>query len=199
MRFASRSKRDEIFNTIDSLASRATLCASITRAVWHNDVCIARLLPSRSELARSHINTNSNPIQIIDPISISFSRDYDTARSKVLKQRMQESIRDISAAGSSHAACQNHRWQLAFIERLRKLWSPFGKQLTISATRVNENQITDDFEKQSSLAAAWAPTFSYIEPINKKLAEAFASKLTSKFDCRGFAPPSSAFYEFYLQ
>ena len=192
LRLAARTTRDEIFNSAYLLASRNTVCASIARAVWHNDARLARILLGRSEFARSHIDANSNSIQLINPAI--YARDYDAASTGAQEQRRQEALRGFSMAGSSYIAHKIHRRKIACIERLLMLWSPFGKQLTTIAIKVNGSLIADDFEKQNALATAWAPTFSQVKTINTRLAEAVADRFASKFDLPDSAPPSSAFY-----
>ena len=184
IREAARLTRNEILAfSCEASPSHAQILASIARAVWHKDARLARTLLSSSPLARQHLLVVAGKISIIDPVE--FASAYDGARSAILEARRQR-------------IKYPRRRKLEAIDRLAKIWSPFGKQLPISAIKVGENLMHDESAQLSALADAWSPTFSEVKPINSQLAEAVAEKFSSSFDFSSFSPPSSSFIHFFL-
>ena len=196
MREASRITRDEVLAGADeSVAKKSTLCASVARAVWHNDTRLARTLIARSEFARMHIFIDDGVVSVRDPDV--FSNLYNSARADALALRRRDAERALASSPASDRRLS--RIRLATIERLGKIWSPFGKQLPIHAIKVGDVSVTDDSGKLDALADAWAPTFSHAKPIDEAMAETVAEQLSSKYDIPDYAPPSSAFIGHYLR
>ncbi len=198
MRLAARRARDEILaNTTDTISTRATLVASIARAVWHNDTRLAHILTDRCALAREHITVAGASVHLLD--SAAFSSLYDSARADALEQRHRDAERERSQSSSPMTSQKNLYRQRCAMVRLKQIWSPFGKKLPILAIRLGDALIKDDNAKLHALAQSWAPTFSQIRRIDKPMAKKFADKHASRYELPSFAPPSSVAIKLFLE
>ena len=172
IREAARITRDEILASVaDPGTKQLITLASISRAVWHGDKRLARILVNRSALARNHVEFTPGKVVLKRPDE--FSSLYDAARADALERRK-------SAVFSNRSA----------INRLAKLWTPFGKRLVIHGIRVDGRVATSESSQLDALSSVWERTFSQKTKIDSKLATSIASKFASKCDLDSFASDS---------
>ena len=136
-------------------------------------------------------------LSLIDPLE--FATAYDNARSEALDFRRHQTDLDHGRDPSRHSARQQRHRQLAAIERMAKLWSPFGKQLQIFAIKDGDNLILGESARMDALGQFWSDTFCQPAPIDSLLAGQFAEKFATQFDFTHFEPPSSSYIHYYLR
>ena len=128
---------------------------AISRVVWTQDVTLAKKLKENSPLARTHIQINDPEtsrftVELVNPPD--FSDACNKAKTEILRIKSTEN--DRRPPSEAKAKCASK------LNRLAKLWIPFGKALTLHGVITDGVVISEEPAKTLALGAAWQPTFS---------------------------------------
>ena len=138
IRMAADAARSRLFNeNLNNWEVRSLALSSIARAVWPNNVPLARMLAAQSPVAAAHIDV------LLDGRGVGkvtlrsqegFQNDVASRQREVLGQwRTVELNRaDASRCVKTKAKCAS---KVSGITRLAKLWSPFDRRLVLTGIR----------------------------------------------------------------
>jgi len=131
------------------------VCSSTSSAVYSNNVHFASILVSRSSLAARFLAVSAAQVKLVDPETS--CDNYERFKRGAARKKL--ATLDAEEKDSPRAVRQRIRSQRLGLERLKRLWTPFGKVLALDAMRVGSLVISGTDEILQALAPAWAPTF----------------------------------------
>ena len=163
--------------------------SSMSRAVWYNNVTLARKLLSSSSLAKTHISIMNGQVTHINP------GHFSSAFNEVHSKFYQSQIKDLRSQ-SSNATSVNVKKQLKSrincYQRLQGVFWPSGKRLSVTGIRISRIQSSERLlvmppppqgvgssevvhspdEIQQALIEYWRPVYS-VKPMDMNKAEQF--------------------------
>ena len=158
--------------------SRTTFLGAVSRAVFDQDLKLARALLTRHPSAADTFGIVNGVITIWDLGA--FSAEFDCNQSGILDARLKEVESEFNSMPDT---IQNHskkKGRIAGIRRLIKLFVAIGRSLMLSGVRTPDGQVWRGDSMSDALFDSWAPTFAPkdIDEVKaKRIAERFASKM----------------------
>lgn len=175
IREAARCIRDRVIRSEDSSTDKCRLIAdSMSRAVWFNDVCLAKKLLNSSSIPGEFISVNHGVVGVHS--FPAFEDFFTSTKRKALREQVEQLSRNISSAPNENRKRQlKSRLQAA--RRLQTVFWSNGRMLKVLGVRVvgadgSERVLTSPAEVQEALKDHWEPVYS-AQPIDLEAAERF--------------------------
>ena len=136
--------------------------SSIARAIWANNVKLAKVILERSAFARKHIFIHDDTVQIIDPNA--FEAEVSEFRHKFLAASAAELEASAKHPRTNAKKRRKLLSEIAANHRLAKLWLKQQKRLVLHGLRIPATDgsittVTDGSDVTRGLASAWKPIF----------------------------------------
>ena len=213
IRMAADAARRRLFGeNLNNMEVRALALSSIARAVWQNNVSLARRLIAQSPVAAAHIDVLLNrsgvgKVTLRNPLC--FQKEVESCQREVLGERRTAELNQAEASRSAKTKgkCAS---KVSGITRLAKLWSPFDRRLVLTGIRtrtINKDAkstdeafdvVRGDRQIGAALAAGWENTFTKVKPIDCEMASRYLERWAVKYDFSGCTPPTSLSYQSFL-
>jgi endonuclease/exonuclease/phosphatase family metal-dependent hydrolase len=159
----------------ESAFSKAQVFSSIARAVWNNDVKLAKVLANFSQIARDHLDFSSGNV------ALSRTIDFDSEAREIFSAEIENRSRDIQNQSSTN--------KQALLSKLARQWRPFGRTLVLTGVITNEGVVRDPCGKASALGSSWARTFAEKEFLDSKV-RGFLDKYARPYELSTVTFPS---------
>ena len=158
---AARHARDCIqFGDQDDKEGRRMVMESMARAVWRNDVRLARRLLSSSELARSFISVSDGKVA---PLSFcAFEQIYASEKMSYL-ERVRSKL-SLQVASAPLCRKKQLKSQIQAARRQQSIWFRSSRRLVLFGIRVSSSSeaseiISDPDGVQAALQEHWQPVY----------------------------------------
>ena len=172
------------------------MLSTISRAVWFNDVKIAKLLLALYPVAREHIVVCNGVVSLSNPALFS-----STVSASKYAYREKARLEAEAAMKTAKKNKKKAKSQAEAMTRLSKLWSPFDSRLQLVGVRVKEGNsyrvITDPEAKIEELRQGWAPTFAR-RAVDSSVAKSVLDKWAGTFNWSEALPPDSDSFQYMI-
>ena len=134
----------------------------MSRALWFNNVTLARRLLQSSELAKLHLRVSGGKVSIANPAF------FDAAFNEVHAKYYDGHIHELSSQSSLPSTAANLKKQLKSriqcFRRLQAAYWPVGKRLAVTGIKVtvedgSSNVVQDPSAIQQALRDYWGPVY----------------------------------------
>jgi hypothetical protein len=213
IRMAGDAARKKLFDDdLDNKEVKALALSSIARAVWQNNVTLAKRLIQQSPLAASHIEvvlrvTGSAEVELRNPLD--FQKTVEASQRAILDDRRvrEETARGNARTEKTKSKCNG---RIRGIVRLAKLWSPFDRRLTLTGIRIKTIKsdagsldeafviARGDRQVGEALANGWENVFANVRNIDEEAAKRYLDQWSAKYDFSRCKIPTSASYQSFL-
>ena len=146
----------------NSLEAQRLAFSSISRAIWFNNVCLAKKLLLRSELAKLHMQILNGRVSIINPAF--FDVAFNECHAQYLSGHLKD-LRKQSASSTSANIKKQIKSRVQCFQRLQSVYWPTGKRMfvtgvVISTADGSSSLASSPTSIQAGLKEYWEPVYS---------------------------------------
>ena len=183
-------------NEEDSIQAKRLAFASMSRALWFNNVSLAKRLLQSSELAKLHLCLSGGKVSVVNPAF------FNIAFNQVHVEYLQRIIRDISSqiplASTPANLKKQYKARIQCYRRLSSTYWTTGKRLAVTGIKVSLDDGTSSVAQspaaiQHALKEYWGSVYSEkvsdVEKANKFL-DLYARRNTHLFEFSSLEPAS---------
>ena len=178
----------------DTPFARAQSLATVSRAVWRQDVRLTKNILIHNTIAKKTIHLVNGKPALIDPAK--FEEEFARARLAMLNIEKASLTRNGGAS-------RRRSGRLAAIARAERLWAPAAPRLILTAIRVPRKDgstvlTSTPAAMAAALGAGWAPTFSEHKHTDIDLMVSYVSRWTARLPWHMASPPGVQDYVEFL-
>jgi len=155
--------------------SKAQVFSSMARAVWNNDVKLAKVLLNFSQSAREHLDLSSGSVGLLRAV------DFNLEARGIFSAPIENRSRDDHNKSTVN--------KQAALSKLARSWRPFGRQMILTGVITLDGVVTDPTQKANALGSSWAKTFAEKQFLESRVKE-FLDKYARPYDLSTVSFPS---------
>ena len=210
--------RDKLFlDAPESQHSLLTRLASISRAIWYQDVKLASILILHSELGARFLKVDGGKVVLLNPTDFEsqFVQAKEVHYQNLKDELARESATDNGNLPGAANRAQKRSCRMAALNRLSFLWNSFAPKLALGGVIIDEElanamgedaagldlaiPITDPQRMAKAIGTAWANVFGWKPTDDQIMEELLLDYANSKtWDWSLSSPPTFDSIVFYL-
>ena len=118
----------------DSIQAKRLAFASMSRALWFNNVSLAKRLLQSSELAKLHLCLSGGKVAIANPAF--FDIAFNEVHAKYFEQHIQDLSSQIPLASTSANLGKQFQARIQCYRRLQSTYWPLGNRFAVTGVRM---------------------------------------------------------------